>query len=70
MNEISIEESLEINPKVRKIFEENAKKLGARRNIYSRGTGYGLGLPYGGRKSRQYDQTDKNSPAVVSYQRF
>ena len=70
MNQVSIEGLLEKNPGAREIFEENAKKLGSHRDINRKRSSYGLGLPYGGKKLRRDDQTDKKPPAVASYQRY
>lgn len=69
MKEISVEELLQKNPDVKKIFEENAKKLDDRRITIRKGTDYGLALPYAGKKLLQEDQADKNPPAA-SYQRY
>ena len=71
MKEISVEELLQKNPDVKKIFEENSKKLEDNRITSRKGTGYGLALPYAGRQLLvQEDQTDKNPPAAASYQRY
>ena len=70
MNKVSIERLLEQNPDVRRVFEENAKKLGSRRNVDRKGSGYSLGLPYGGNGLRRSDWNETPSPVTASYQKF
>ena len=70
MDKVLIEDLLEKNQEAKKVFEENAKKLGSRRGNAGRGKGYGLALPYDGVRLRQGDQTDDASPPAASYQKF
>ena len=70
MSNVPVEELLEKQPKVKKIFEENAKKLGTRRPIGRKRSEYGLGIPYDGKKLRHGHQTEKNTPPAASYQKF
>ncbi len=70
MNKPSIAELLRMNPEVKKIFEENERKLEDARIFIRKGADYGLALPYSGRQLPQKYQTDKNTPNAASYQRF
>jgi len=70
MSRPSVEELLKKNPDARDIFEQNARKLGKRRQHKRRGTGYDLALPYGRPRSNQDGWAQEQERPVASYQRW
>ncbi len=70
MKKSSIETLLQKNPDAKEIFDENARKLEGCQPIIPQKRGYGLALPYGGKRLTVDNQTEINLPDAATYQRY